>query len=233
MKFKIDDNILGAFPQLKIGLIVCKGINNIGSCDEIINLIREREKEIRANFNKEDLSQNPKIETWRKAYSAFGAKPKKYKCSVENLYRMILDGKEIGHINKLVDIYNYISIKNIIPMGGDDLDKINGDIILKYAKGDESFIELGSEEVKNPKEGEIVYADDNDILCRRWNHRECDKSKMSENTINAALVIEGLSPFSKEEIDAIIKELSELIKKYCGGETESFFLDKDIREVEI
>ena len=71
-----------------------------------MKLIKEKENEIKANFEKETLSQNPKIDAWRKAYSSFGAKPKKYKCSVENLYRMILEGIELKPINKIVDIYN-------------------------------------------------------------------------------------------------------------------------------
>ena len=113
MKFKIDSEILEKFPELNIGIVVVKGIDNTGSNEEILNLIKEREAQIKSDFNKETLSENPKIDAWRKAYSLFGAKPKKYKCSVENLYRMIIDGIELNHINKIVDIYNYISIKHI------------------------------------------------------------------------------------------------------------------------
>ena len=189
MKFKIDSKIFEKFPDLNIGIVTANGIDNKGNNENILNLIKEKVQEIKANFNTETLSQNPKIDAWRKAYSSFGAKPKKYKCSVENLYRMILEGIELRHINKVVDIYNYISIKNIIPVGGDDTDKIDGNITLKFAQGDEPFTELNSEETKNPKEGEVVYVDDKEVLCRRWNWRECDKSKMTEETKNVALVV--------------------------------------------
>ncbi len=233
MKFKIDSAISEKFPGLNIGVVVVKGIGNTGVNDEVMNLIREREKEIKENFNRETLSENPKINAWRKAYSSFGAKPKKYKCSVENLYRMILEGIELKHINKIVDIYNYISIKNMIPVGGDDTDKVDGSITLKIAKGDEPFKELNSDEIKNPKEGEVVYADDKEVLCRRWNWRECDKSKMTEQTKNVALVVEGLPPATKEEVEQIINELAELVKKHCGGEASTFILDKDNSEADI
>jgi len=233
MKFKIDNKIFEKFPDLNIGIVTAKGIDNTGSNEEIMNLIKEKVKEIRANFNTETLSQNPKIDAWRKAYSSFGAKPKKYKCSVENLYRMILDEIELKHINKIVDIYNYISIKYVIPMGGDDTDKVDGSITLKFAQGNEPFIELNSEETKNPKEGEVVYVDDKEVLCRRWNWRECDKSKMTEETKNVALVIEGLPPITKEEVETITKELSELVQKFCGGEIKTFTLNNSNREAEI
>ena len=91
---------------------------------------------------------------------------------------MILSGIELKSINNIVDIYNYVSIKHMTPMGGDDLDKVDGNITLKFAEGTEEFKELNSDEIKNPKQGEVVYCDDKEVLCRRWNWRECDKSKM-------------------------------------------------------
>ena len=233
MKFKIDAAIFEKFPGLNIGIVLAKNINNKGENEELLEKLKQQQESIRENFSTETLSENPKIDVWRKAYSAFGAKPKKYKCSVENLYRMILGDKEITHINTLVDIYNYISIKHIIPVGGDDLEKIDGNITLTIAKGDEPFTELNSDELKNPKEGEVIYKDDKEVLCRRWNWRECDKSKMTENTKNAALVIEGLPPTTKEEVEAITQELAELIQKYCEAETTTIILNKENPEVEL
>lgn len=233
MKFIIENKIFEKFPGLNIGIVVGKDIDNKSENQEIIDLIREKEKEIRANFNTSTLSENSKINAWRKAYSSFGAKPKKYRCSVENLYRMILEGIELRHINKVVDIYNYISIKHIIPVGGDDTDKIDGNITLKLAQGDEPFTELNSEEIKNPKEGEVVYVDDKEVLCRRWNWRECDKSKMTKDTKNVSIVIEGLPPVTREEIEKIINELSEMLQKYCGGEIKTFILNKSNNKKEF
>ncbi len=197
MKFKIDEKIFEKFPGLNLSLLVAKGIDNKGVNEEVMQLIREREQEIRKKYNTETLSQSPKIAEWRKAYSSFGAKPKKYKCSVESLYRMILGGVELRHINKIVDLYNYLSIKHLIPAGGDDVDKVEGDITLKFADGTEKFVPLNGTEVENPKEGEVIYQDDKDVLCRRWNWRECDKTKMMGETKNVSLVVEGLSPFTK------------------------------------
>jgi len=233
MKFKIDKDIFARFPGLNIGVVIAKGINNSGSNEEIISLIRQKEKEIRAHFNPETLSQNAKIEAWRKAYSSFGAKPKKYKCSVENLYRMILAGKELRHINKIVDIYNYISLKYMIPAGGDDLDKVEDYILLTFAQGNEPFIELNSREVKNPKLGEVVYKDDKEVLCRRWNWRECDKTKMTEETRNVSLVVEGLPLITVEEVETIAAELAALVQKFCGGAVQHFILNNNNCEIAI
>ena len=233
MKFKIDKKIFESFPDLNIGLILAKNIDNKENNKEIIESIRDQEKRIRENLSIENLTENSKIASWRKAYSSFGAKPKKYHCCAENLTKMALNNIDLKPINKLVDVYTYILIKHMVPLGGDDIDKVDGDITLKYAEGNETFQELNKEEVKNPKPGEIVYADDKEILCRRWNWRECDKSKMTETTKNAALVIEGLPPFTKENIEEISKELAQLIEKYCGGEIQIFIVNKERSEIEM
>jgi len=226
MKFSIDEKIFEKFPNVNIGLVAVKGIDNTGESEEVNALLRGREKEIRESFETKTLSENPKIGAWRIAYSSFGAKPKKNKCSVENLYRMVLNGTDLRHINKLVDIYNFISIKHMVPAGGDDADHIDGGISLRFASGTEQFTELNSDESRDPKEGEVVYADESEILCRRWNWRECDKSKMTEQTKNVALVVEGLPPTTKEEIESIAAELSEMVQKHCGGKATTFILNK-------
>jgi len=233
MKFKIDTRIFEKFPGLKIGVVTVRNIDNHGLSDEIMQLIREKEREIRENYDTETLSQHSKINSWRGAYSSFGAKPKKYKSSVESLYRMILKGLDLRHINNIVDLYNYISIKYMIPAGGDDMAKVDGDITLKFAVGDEPFTALNSKEKETAKEGEVVYTDSKEVLCRRWNWRECDKTKMTEETKDVILVVEALPPVTKEELDEVEEDLSRFITKYCGGEIRTAILDDGKREIEV
>ena len=125
MKFKIDDKIFEQYPTLNIGIVIAKGIDNSGESPDVLSMLAEQSSSIKSQYDLETLKDVPKINAWREAYSAFGAKPKKYTCSVENLYRMILEGINMRHINKIVDIYNYISLKHMMPVGGDDIDKVD------------------------------------------------------------------------------------------------------------
>jgi len=233
VKFKIEPNVFEKFPGLILGVVFANQVDNEGEDAEVLQLIREKEKEIRANYNTETLSQIPRIESWRRAYSSFGATPKKYKSSVESLYRMILKGVDLRHINNIVDIYNYISIKHVIPAGGDDRAKVEGDIVLKFAGGEEPFVSLNSREKEVAKKGEVIYVDDKEVLCRRWNWRECDKTKMTEGTKEVVLVIEGLPPVDREDVLKITEDLCGLIREHCKSETQIVILDKAQREVEI
>jgi DNA/RNA-binding domain of Phe-tRNA-synthetase-like protein len=230
LKFSVDSKVFNKFPDLGLGVVVVKDIDNRDPADALFPLIMEEEEKIRANYSTEILLQLPKIVSWRKAYLSFGAKPKKYKSSVESLYRMILKGINLRHINTLVDIYNYISIKHMIPAGGDDLSRVEGDITLRFARGGEPFRALNSEVLEQAKEGEVIYADDVEVLCRRWNWRECDKTKMTDATETAILVVEGLPPVGKEEVADAVEDLSDLIRRFCGGESHTDILSADHRE---
>ena len=234
MRFKIDHKIFERFPGLTIGVVICKNINNFRTQEEAQRLIREQESNIRAKYNIKTLSQIPKIDIWRKAYSAFGAKPKKNKSSVENLYRLVLQGVNLKHINKLVDIYNYISLKHMVPVGGEDIDKIQGDVVLTFAgPNEQAVLLLGDKEPRPPHAGEVIYKDDISAICRRWNWREADRTKFTEGTKNCFLVMEGLPPVTEEEIEDATKELKELVQEFCGGSTTYQILDNKHSEINL
>ena len=79
----------------------------------------------------------------------------------------------------------------------------------------------------------MIYADNSEVLCRRWNWRECEKTKMTEDTEDVALVVEGLPPVTQEEMSVILEEFKQLIEEYCGGKIRTAVLDEARFEVEI
>lgn len=234
-QFIIDSAIFQKFPGLYIGLLVARGVDNAGHAEEITPRLREAEKYVREGLDVETLSEQSKIAVWREAYRSFGAKPKEHRSSIENLCRLVLNGVELRHINKLVDIYNYISLKHMFPVGGEDLDKTEGDIHLTFASANEpEVLLLGDKDPRPPHEGEVIYRDDISAICRRWNWREADRTKLNEDTKNCILAIEGLSPVTQvEEIEAATQELRQLVEKYCGGTITDHVLNSDRPVVEI
>ena len=233
MKVIISKEILKKFPKLNVGIVVAKDIDNSGSDNKVHHLLEEVEKLIQMNFVPADLAKHPLISPWRTAYSEFGAKPSKYHNSVEALIKSILKGRLIPRINIIVDLYNYLSLKHLVPMGGDDLSGIKGNIKLKIAKGDEKFTQLGKKKIENPEKGEVIYMDDEKVLCRRWNWRECDESKITDKTKDVIIYIEGLFPVKKEKVVEICKELVDLIKSFCSGEAKHYVLNNKNNEVEV
>jgi lysyl-tRNA synthetase class 2 len=233
MKFIIAKEIFEKWPDYIGGVVIAKNIDNKGSSDDILDLIKREEAKIKSDFNLENLAQHPFVQNWRKVYSSFGSRPAEFRASSEALIRRTLKGDNVSHINKLVDIYNYISLKYRTPVGGEDLDKISGNLYLRFADGTEKFIPLGSNENDNPEAGEVIYVDDNkNVLCRRWNWRESEVTKLTEDTRNAVLVLEALPPVTKGMVRDAVDESAQLVRKYCGAETQVFVLNKDNSYIE-
>ena len=234
MKFVITDTIFDDFPELVLGVVILHDIDNSQNRTEITEMLRQAETALLGKFGGTPVIEHPFIAIWREAYRKFGAKPKDYPSSVENLTRRVLNGATIGHINNLVSLYNTISLRHILPVGGEDLDKIVGDVLLTRAGYDEPAVFLlGEKEARPPRAGEIIYKDEVGAICRRWNWKEADRTKLTQETKNAFLVIEALPPVTRDTVETAVRELADLVKQYCGGTISTAFLDKDNREIKL
>jgi len=227
MKLKISKEILEKYPELEIGVVICKNLNNSKDSGEIQRLLRKIEENVKDKTNTEEVTEIPTIAKWREVYKSFGAKPSKYRNSVEALLKRVVNGNEIYKINCLVDSYNLISLKYTMAVGGEDMDKIEGDLSLDFAKGSEEFVALGDNENDPPKEGEVVYKDEGGVVCRRWNWREADRTKLTKETKNAIIVIENLIPENKDKFKQALNELKEMIEKFCEGNCETKILNEE------
>ncbi|HCK64991.1 MAG TPA: hypothetical protein DHW49_01895 [Anaerolineae bacterium] len=232
MKLIVTDTIFNEFPDLVLGVVILHDIDNSQNKPEITEMLRQAEAELSGKFGGVPVIEHPHIATWREAYRKFGAKPKDYPSSVENLTRRVLNGTKLGYINSLVSLYNTISLRHILPVGGEDLDKIVEDVYLTKAGDDEPAVFLlGEKEARAPRAGEIIYKDEVGAICRRWNWKEADRTKLTQETKNAFLVIESLPPVSRDIVEKAIHELADSVKQYCGGNVSIAFLDKENREV--
>ncbi|EOU1648686.1 B3/4 domain-containing protein [Clostridium perfringens] len=232
-KFIIEDDFWELFPNAKIGIITCNGIDNtIKDENQYKDMISQGEKEALNHLTNEEFSSNEVIKVWRDAFKRFKTK-KGARSSIEALLKRVSTGKGLGTINPLVDIYNSISLKYAMPCGGENMDKFIGDIRLSKATGDESFITLGSDKSEPPYEGEIVYKDDEGAICRCWNWRESVRTMLTEDTKNAFLCIELVDENREKEFENALKELSQLVEENLGGKSEISILHINNKEAII
>ncbi|EGT0013069.1 TPA: B3/4 domain-containing protein [Clostridium perfringens] len=232
-KFIIEDDFWELFPNAKIGIITCNGIDNtIKDENQYQDMLSQGEKEALTHLPNEEFSSNEVIKVWRDAFKRFKTK-KGARSSIEALLKRVSTGKGLGTINPLVDIYNSISLKYAMPCGGEDMDKFIGDIRLSKATGDESFITLGSDKSEPPYEGEIVYKDDEGAICRCWNWRESVRTMLTEDTKNAFLCIELVDENREKEFENALKELSQLVEENLGGKSKISILHINNKEAII
>jgi DNA/RNA-binding domain of Phe-tRNA-synthetase-like protein len=135
--------------------------------------------------------EHPHIDSWRDAYRAFGTNPKRQRPSVDALRRRLARNGKLPRITPLVDAYNLVSARYAVPAGAFDLDAAAGDIEVRYASGDEQFTPLGEPDVtETPRAGEVIYHDDASVLTRHWNHRDADRTKVTEDSVNIVFLLE-------------------------------------------
>lgn len=227
MRFSIQTELFDVLPDLTIGVVVATGIDNTHPSREIEERLQQAVEEMRRNFGVDKAQDHPRIKPWRNAFSKLGISGSKFPSSIESMARRILKGDPFPLINPLVGLYNSVSLKCLVPMGGHDLNTLVGNIHLRFTEGWEPFTPMGGGETIIVPKGELVYRDDRDVLTRNWVWRQCEKDKTTEKTEKIFIPIDVLGDVGTERAPEIIDELSNLIPAYFGGTVFSAVLNRD------
>jgi DNA/RNA-binding domain of Phe-tRNA-synthetase-like protein len=217
MKYSIT-GVIERYSEVHIGVLVGQNMNNKRKIPELFQFQKNAIKQAQILIGDQPPSRHPYIASWRELYKSFGTKPGDYRPSAEALIRRCIKAGELPRINNAVDLYNIVSVRHVIPMGGFDLDTVEGNIYLRFSEGDETFIPLGPGTPEQTYNGEVVYADDSRILTRRWNYRDADATKITEETKNLVMFIDATPQIPLVKINEALDELKKLYEKYCGGE---------------
>ncbi|MES0325891.1 MAG: phenylalanine--tRNA ligase beta subunit-related protein [Candidatus Bathyarchaeia archaeon] len=216
MKYDIT-GIVESYPGVHIGVLYGEELDNVTPFPGLYRLQKEAITETQAQIGDQPATRHPHIASWREIYRSFGTKPSDYRPSAEALVRRTIKTGKLPVINTAVDLYNVVSVKHIIPMGGFDTDKVEGDIYLRVSDGGETFTPLGASKQEETYSGEVVYADDARILTRRWNFRDADETKITSETRNLVMFIDASPEIKLENVESALDELLHLLEDACGG----------------
>jgi DNA/RNA-binding domain of Phe-tRNA-synthetase-like protein len=189
----VSPEVATTWPDYEAAVVIATGVRNGPSDEASERLLAEAEQSAR-DSGLERAADDPRIAAWRAVFSQFGSKPSRYPCSAESLLARVLKGEPLPRINALVDTYNAVSLKYTIPVGGEDLDRLVGDLRLVRAD-----------------DGEVVWRDDEGVTCRRWNWRQEPRTQLTEATTRAFFVFDQLPP--QQSLDAAVQELIEHLKQ--------------------
>lgn len=210
-KLEITPCLRNMFPGYTMMILYVSGIKKNLTFDTL-SILRNSEQELRNKLTTDTLLEDANIKGWRETYRTFGVKPRSAVCAVEALAKRVLKGHGLPDINPVVNIYNALSLKYLIPIGGEDRDALTSDLIFKVADGNEPFITgHNAQEISYPKQGEIIWADSSGVTCRRWNWRQCTRTKVTHDTKNAYFVLDCLPSYKKEDLDKVKNELISLL----------------------
>lgn len=223
--------IIRDFPDFRVAVVTATGIGiEPGRPPDLAAIIAEREAACRAAWHGVELSEIPGIAAWRKAYRAFGIRKTSYRSSVERLVKNVLAGRPLPEINAFVDAYNAVSLGHVMPLGADDIDKVAGDIAFRYSRPGDQFLDMasgdddgGRAEADPPKPGEVVYADAEKILCRRWNWRQDVRSLVTPLTTRAVVTVQSNGV---GDLDAAVNDLRAMLGRFANADTGVTVVDR-------
>lgn len=228
-QFIVDPSFWEVFPEAKIFTLAVENIDNHidpAKNGEFKRLLRQAFEAAEDHVALSPFASNPVIAKWREAFTRF-KKKKGVRSSIEALLKRVDKDSPLSPINPLVDIYNSISLTYAVPCGGEDIDKIEGDIHLGKAKGGEPFFPLGAEEDAPALPEEICYFDNEGAVCRCFNWREAERTMLTEETTRAALVIEAIDNESAKQAKEAIEALQKAIEDYFGVKGTIKVADKE------
>ena len=234
MQISIAD-ITSAFADYRVAAVVAEGLTIAPERPAALDaLITEREEAARARWAGTELSQIPGVAAWRATYKGFGIKQTRYRSSVERLMKNVLAGRSLARVNAFVDLYNAVSLAHVLPLGADDLDKIASPLSFRYARVGDSFVDMADSEAGDepeaPKAGEVVYADADHVLCRRWNWRQDARSLITSATTRGVVTLQANGA---GDVTAAAGDLFDLIDRFCGGQCRVAILDNSRPHAEV
>ena len=205
----VDPAVFDLRPDYRALLLTADGLHG-GESDPISErVLAEAEATARRLLGGRQPEQLPHPAAWRDAYRAFGAKPQRTRPSVEALLRR-LDQGGLPRIDRITDVYNAVSISHLLPIGGEDRAAYVGPPRLLRADGGEPFDTTagGEPAVEHPDISEVVWRDDTGVTCRRWNWRQCTRTRITTGTGSALFILDALDPLTDDALHAAADALT-------------------------
>ncbi len=220
-RFVTEESFWELFPDAQIGIVVAHDMKSASEVSDedaaaIAKMLAEANKTADQHLESNTISQNKVVAVWRDAFQRFKTK-KGARCSIENLLKRVLKGNPVGTITPAVDIYNTVSLTYALPVGGEDISAMEGDICLGITGGGDAFRPLGEDEDAPTLEGELCYRDDAGAICRCWNWRDGERTALSDDSTKAFLIIESVDPARAEDLAAATDQLANLVQRYLGA----------------
>ena len=147
----------------------------------------------------------------RTMYKRVGLDPTKTRPSSEALLRRIRRGDELPRINRLVDVINWCSLESQLPFGLYDLDRIQGDVVLRLGLPGEEYAGIRKDAVHVA--GRLTLAD----AVGPFGNPTSDSARtmVTVATTRALVVIFAPAPLPSGDVNRVLALTTQRIGQFC------------------
>jgi DNA/RNA-binding domain of Phe-tRNA-synthetase-like protein len=230
MQFVIESEIFSRFPGIHIAVAVAYGLDSASDEPEIAARWREAWSGAAAGAVYGNAQSHPRVKPWRDRFQAQNISGKEFPSSIEAMLRRALKGGEPFTINPLVDFYNAISLRHLVPAGGFDLSEIDGPLELRLTRPGDTFVALDAEQQLAMQPGEVAYANGQTVLTRHFVWRQARTALISRATRDVFLVSEILGEVLAQDstvADAVRADFQQGLRELFGVASQGFVLDAE------
>jgi DNA/RNA-binding domain of Phe-tRNA-synthetase-like protein len=232
VRFVVSPKIFELYPGLKLPVVVAQGLEPTANSIRVEKLWREAWEEAGLLASTYANAQShPRVAAWREAMAATGVSGRKYPSSVESLLRRAFKGGEPPRVNPLVDFYNSISLRYVVPAGGFDLALLGDALELRLTREADTFRPLDSASAERVEPKEVAYASGNEILTRHFVWKQSHTGLLSESTRSVFLVSEVLGEVEESAdglAQAVLEDLCEGLRRHFGAEPVNFLVEQRV-----
>ncbi|MEV0155228.1 phenylalanine--tRNA ligase beta subunit-related protein [Micromonospora sp. NPDC050686] len=221
MYFRHSPRIWSAYPQLVAGVVAAGGVGAQGAVRPAVDRLTALAAARLAAGPESGLAE---IQAWRRAYATMGLPPTRYRCAAESLLRRFRREAALPRLHPLVDLCNAFSLAYAIPVGVFDVARIDGDLEVRHALGDEDYLTFAGT-TERPDPDEVIFADRaGRAHSRRWTGRQSGDSAVRAGTGEVLIVVEGLHADAPGDVPRLVAELVTELERAWPAHTRSAVL---------
>ena len=219
-RFGYAPDISERFPAVVGGVIRASGVHNGPTPTRLAVAFHEEAVAVRTRIGETPLSELPTLAAWRRVFRGFGVDPTQYRSAAEALLRRLLKQGELPSIGTLVDLANLVSIRYALPVAIFDQRGVSGGTIVRFARGEERWADLGSSQIEHPEPGEVIFVDEADVVSARgWCWRQSAGSAARADTTDILVTVEGHHGTADRDVTRALADLEALLLTYAAPAT--------------
>lgn len=228
MQFTIESTIFERFPGISLAVIVAHGLDNTAANAAVEEYWRSAWSEAgKAAREYGNAQSNPHVQPWRERFRAMGVSSKAFPSSIEALLRRALKGGEPFQINSLVDFYNAISLRFIVPAGALDLAHMHDTLELRITRPGDTFTALDKDTPLAVPAGEVAYVCGHDVLTRHFIWRQARSALITSDTQSIFLVSEVLGELGRAVAEQVLTAFNDGLQQFFAIQPHAFLLDAE------
>lgn len=226
-RFTVEAAVFEKLPDYCVGVVVARGLDNHSQSEAVSRMLDQAAADFAQANREANIRELPGVKACRDAFQALGMNPNKFMCSIESLMKRVQKSGALPHINTVVDLGNAFSLTHQLPMGAHDVDKLEGDIEIRFSTSEDHFLPMGEAETETMPAGELVYVSGHTVKTRRWIWRQSEDGKITGDTSHVFFPIDGFQNVNGASVLTVRDALARLLEQDFGCRVATGYVDRE------